>query len=65
MSITKDKNQTAYKDTPIGKIPADWEVKGLGEITNIYVGRDHPPKRTTQKMADAAVAYGEDEVEGV
>ena len=40
MSTTTPHTQTAYKDTPIGKIPADWEVKTLGEITNIYVGRD-------------------------
>jgi len=32
ISSTKDKKQTAYQDTPIGKIPADWEVKRLGEI---------------------------------
>ena len=24
-----------YKDTPIGKIPADWEVKKLGEVADI------------------------------
>jgi type I restriction enzyme S subunit len=32
MSTTTPHTQTAYKDTPIGKIPADWEVKRLGEI---------------------------------
>jgi len=31
-TTTTPHTQTAYKDTPIGKIPADWEVKRLGEI---------------------------------
>jgi type I restriction enzyme S subunit len=34
ISSTKDKKQTAYKDTPIGKIPADWEVKRFNEIVS-------------------------------
>lgn len=35
MSTTTPHTQTAYKDTPIGKIPADWEVKKLGEVADI------------------------------
>ena len=38
MSITKDKKQTAYQDTPIGKIPADWEVKKIKDIGNLSSG---------------------------
>ncbi len=29
-----------YKQTDIGLIPCDWEVKSLGGFTKIYVGRD-------------------------
>lgn len=29
---------TAYKDSPIGKIPSDWEVKKLGEVAEIKTG---------------------------
>ena len=29
-TTTTQHTQTAYKDTSIGKIPADWEVKRLG-----------------------------------
>lgn len=36
MSTTTPHTQTAYKDTPIGKIPADWEVKRLGEICSHF-----------------------------
>ncbi|GAA4518471.1 restriction endonuclease subunit S [Sphingobacterium thermophilum] len=36
MSTTTPHTQTAYKDTPIGKIPADWEVKKIGEIFNSF-----------------------------
>lgn len=32
MSTTTPHTQIAYKDTPIGKIPADWEVKRLGDF---------------------------------
>src|SRR5690606_31156024 len=35
MSSTTPHTQTAYKDTSIGKIPADWEVKKLGEVADI------------------------------
>ena len=42
MSTTTPHTQTAYKDTPIGKIPADWEVKRLGEIIKgKEIGRAH------------------------
>ncbi|GAA5262714.1 restriction endonuclease subunit S [Methanocalculus sp. MC3] len=29
-----------YKRTEVGVIPEDWEVKQIGEITSIYVGKD-------------------------
>lgn len=29
-----------YKQTEVGVIPEDWELKELGEITSIFVGRD-------------------------
>lgn len=29
---------TQYKNTPIGPIPTDWEVKKLGDLTNITAG---------------------------
>jgi type I restriction enzyme, S subunit len=29
-------NNTAYKDSPLGKIPSDWEVKRLGDICSIF-----------------------------
>jgi type I restriction enzyme S subunit len=38
MSTTTPHTQTAYKDTPIGKIPADWEVKRLGDFLEFKNG---------------------------
>jgi type I restriction enzyme, S subunit len=36
-------NNTTYKDSPLGKIPSDWEVKELGKmttfLTNGFVGK--------------------------
>ena len=31
---------TGYKNTEIGVIPEDWDVKPLGSFTSISVGRD-------------------------
>ena len=33
-------NNTTYKDSPLGKIPSDWEVRKIKEVCNIFVGRD-------------------------
>jgi len=38
MSTTTPHTQIAYKDTPIGKIPADWEVKRLGDFLEFKNG---------------------------
>lgn len=29
-------NSTTYKDSPLGKIPSDWEVKRIGEICPVF-----------------------------
>jgi type I restriction enzyme, S subunit len=29
-----------YKPTPLGPIPIDWEVKHLGDVLDVFVGRD-------------------------
>jgi type I restriction enzyme S subunit len=42
MSTTTPHTQIAYKDTPIGKIPADWEVKKLGEVVKLSSGKTKP-----------------------
>ena len=35
------KQKTQYKQTPIGLIPTDWEVKKLGEIIKLGNGKDY------------------------
>lgn len=41
-TTTPPHTQTAYKDTSIGKIPADWEVKKLGEVVKLSSGKTKP-----------------------
>lgn len=39
--MNKDKHiPQGYKDSPLGIIPEDWEVKRLGDVCDISVGRD-------------------------
>jgi type I restriction enzyme S subunit len=38
MSTTTQHTQTAYKDTSIGKIPADWEVTDINSLGEVYSG---------------------------
>jgi type I restriction enzyme S subunit len=45
MSTTTPHTQTAYKDTSIGKIPADWEVKKLGELGEVVTGLTYSPSQ--------------------
>jgi len=42
--------KTEYKETPIGKIPKDWEVVGLGDknVTDLIMGQS-PPSSTYNK----------------
>ncbi len=59
MSITKDRKRAGYKDTPIGKIPADWEVKTLGEIVSFLDENRRPIKETERsKMKGTYPYYG-------
>ena len=34
------KQNTTYKQTELGLIPEDWEVKKIGDICGIYIGKD-------------------------
>ena len=35
-------NNTTYKDSPLGKIPGDWEVTDFGEFAEIEKGKYIP-----------------------
>ena len=39
---------TKYKDTPIGKIPVDWEVKKLGDLGSIISGLTYSPENVSE-----------------
>ena len=36
--------ETKFKQTEVGMIPSDWEVKLLGEITDVRDGTHDSPK---------------------
>ena len=58
-TTTTQHTQTAYKDTSIGKIPADWEVKRLGEIVSFLDENRRPIKETERsKMKGPYPYYG-------
>ncbi len=42
MSTTTPHTQTAYKDTPIGKIPADWEVTEFENLAELSKSKYNP-----------------------
>lgn len=58
MSTTTQHTQTAYKDTPIGKIPADWEVKRLGELGIFSKGKGILKDQVKEKGLPC-IRYGE------
>lgn len=33
-----NKQKTKFKDTEIGKIPEDWEVKAIGDVSDVIGG---------------------------
>ncbi|MDP4268961.1 MAG: restriction endonuclease subunit S [Bacteroidota bacterium] len=37
-------NNTTYKDSPLGKIPSDWEVKKLGNFIHTIIGGGTPSR---------------------
>lgn len=57
-TTTTPHTQTAYKDTPIGKIPADWEVKTLGELGIFSKGKGILKDQVKEKGLPC-IRYGE------
>lgn len=47
--LTRGINHTEFKDTPLGKIPKNWEVKKLGEVGSLERGKfSHRPRNDPQ-----------------
>ena len=57
-TTTTQHTQTAYKDTSIGKIPADWEVKRLGELGIFSKGKGILKDQVKEKGLPC-IRYGE------
>ena len=52
-----------YKDSAVGIIPQEWEVKNIEEICDIYVGRDVQKnhfKRNGKRFSRLFSQYGAD-----
>ena len=45
-----------YKDTPVGKIPVDWEIVSLSKISQINMGRS-PPSKDCNEQGDGLPFY--------
>lgn len=51
--MTEEANiSQGYKNSPLGIIPVEWEVKRLGEVCNISVGRDVQVDHFSEFMTD-------------
>jgi type I restriction enzyme S subunit len=48
--------ETNFKETPFGRIPKDWGIKKLSEITNYTKGRK-PEKLYDEKISEATLPY--------
>jgi len=49
--LTKGIGHKEFKDSPIGKIPKDWEIKKLEEIAKIIMGQS-PPSSTYNNVGE-------------
>jgi len=52
-----DNNNTIYKDTPLGKIPNDWEVKELGDVVFFFDGKRKPIKDSDRAKINGIYPY--------
>jgi len=54
--VSSLKTGVKYKDTPIGKIPVDWEVVTLSKISQINMGQS-PPSKDCNEQRDGLPFY--------
>ena len=50
---------TKYKETEIGFVPNDWELKKLGDIANFYKGKGLPKADIVEEGENKCIHYGE------
>lgn len=48
-------NKAKFKDTEIGRIPEDWDIKSINEISNISIGGT--PKTSVQEFWDGKIKW--------
>ena len=54
--VSSLKTGIKYKDTPIGKVPVDWEIVPLSKISQINMGQS-PPSKDCNKQRDGLPFY--------
>ena len=59
--VSSLKTGVKYKDTPIGKVPVDWEITSLGKIVYLEYGASLPERK--RKKGDVPV-YGSSGIVG-
>ena len=48
-----------YKQTEVGVIPEEWEVKRLGDVATFYKGKGLPKSALSESGAEPCIHYGE------
>ena len=54
--VSNLKTGVKYKDTPVGKIPVDWQVVSLSKISEINMGQS-PPSKDCNEQGDGLPFY--------
>ncbi len=55
--LTKGIGHTEFKDSPVGRIPASWEVKTLGEVCSFTQGVQIPSSEMTREFKNGYIRY--------
>jgi len=55
--MIKFKWETEFKETEIGEIPKDWEVRKLGDIVKDSIVGSTPLKRISQYWKDGEIPW--------
>ncbi len=53
--LTEGIGHTEFKDSELGRIPKSWEISNIGNIFNIFVGRDLKEDRFSKEKTDTHI----------
>lgn len=55
--LTKGIGHTEFKDSPVGRIPAAWDIVRLGDVTKLERGRFSPRPRNDPQFYDGNIPF--------